>query len=763
MKKEILKASKKTTLTWLFIVVFIFLFFDPVSIQAQNSNIPVFDKEKFIIEAATITTPINIDGNLNEDAWNNVQADTNFWLHYPVDTAKASPKTALKVLYDDKNLYIGVIFFDITPKPVSQSLQRDYDSNFNNSDNLTIVVDPANAAKSGYYFGINAAGAQADGTIYQNGMYPSLNSYWDNKWFAQTIQTENTVYFEIAIPFSTLKFNNDNSWGINFIRNDVSRNSVYSWTWFAANRHSFDLGSTGKVIFKDNLSKKSDGRFTIIPSVTGTLQERSEDKSGKNYRFKGGVDAKIAINNSLNLDLSVYPEFSNVSVDKQYIDFYQFEYYQPEQRNFFLENNDLFSQFGTYDDFSTSASESRVKPVYTRRLGLKDGVNVPIIYGARLSGEVMNNMRVGILSLQTESYNGQLPQNYFISSFQKGILSRSSIKGIFTNRNSIGESFFTKDDYNRTGGIEFDFTSKNGKFTANAKAHSSFSPGVTIDNMFFGGGFSYFIKNFKTQNWVEHVDKNYITDIGFVPRLYYKNTLTDSVMRFGYTHFTNKFEKYQYINNNLMIVMGEYMNIHTYLSEENKLNEFNFDIGYWGVFSNNYHFVVQASYKNFNLLVPHDIFDTKVPVPVGNYKNKYLFFQVESDKRKSLYFNVMSNYGEFYNGKKFDITAVSTYTFKPKVSIALTYNMSKIDLPEKGKATYHLIGLQPDISISKSIQWSNLLQYNTQKNNINFNSILKWRFAPMSDFYIIVKDDMFRSGKTKGYEVSFKLSYWFKV
>jgi hypothetical protein len=123
----------------------------------------------------------------------------------------------------------------------------------------------------------------------------------------------------------------------------------------------------------------------------------------------------------------------------------------------------------------------------------------------------------------------------------------------------------------------------------------------------------------------------------------------------------------------------------------------------------------------------------------------------------------MSNYGEFYNGRKLDLTAISTYTFKPKISIALTYNMAKIDLHEIGKATYHLFGLQPDISFSKNVQWTNLMQYNTQVNNINFNSIVKWRFAPMSDFYIILKDDMFRSGKTKKYEISFKLTYWFRV
>lgn len=730
-----------------------------------HGNEIVFNKNGYNLVIPKIDSAIEIDGSLNELAWDSAGIENIFWLHYPVDSGKTYAKTEVKMMYDEKNLYIGFTSYEFLGRPVVQSLKRDDDVNTSNSDGITIVIDPANTAKSGYYFRVNAAGAEIDGTVSQNGMYPSVNNNWNNKWFAKVRRNQNTVYYEIAIPFSAIKYNNENSvWGINFIRNDVNRNVTYTWTWFPANKNNLDLGYTGNLIFKDGLSKSKFNKMILIPSISGRLKRNTENNEKTNYNVKGGLDAKVSVSSSLNLDLSVYPDFSNVAVDKQYIDFYRFEYYQPEQRCFFLENNDLFSNFGTYDDNTTSASESRVKPIYTRRIGINNGENIPIIYGARLSGEIADNTRIGLLNLQTESFNSLNPQNYLVGSIQKGVFNRSAIKGFFTSRNSTNGFNYQKNDFNRTGGIEFDYSTEDGKWSANAKFHTSFTPEQYSDNLFYGGGFTFYNKKVKTQNWVEHVDKNYITDIGFVPRLYYKDTQLDTVYRNGYTHFTNKYELFHFINNNWIIVMGEYTNINTYLNEKNKVNEFSFDLGYWSVFSDNTHIVLQTTYKRFDLLILHDVLDNDKPVPTGTYKNSSLFFLYESDPRKKFKFNTSIDYGQFLSGEKLTFTSGPSYNFQPYATVSLTYNLTDINLKNGyGQATYHLIGLQPEISFSTKLLWTNLIQYNTQLNNINFNSILQWRFAPMSDFYIVLKDDASRSGTNKKFELSFKLTYWFGI
>jgi hypothetical protein len=263
---------------------------------------------------------------------------------------------------------------------------------------------------------------------------------------------------------------------------------------------------------------------------------------------------------------------------------------------------------------------------------------------------------------------------------------------------------------------------------------------------------------------VEKVDRNYITDIGFVPRLYYKDTQHDTTFRKGYTHFTNKYELYQFLNNDWFIVMGEYTNIHTYLNETNKLNELSYDLGYWSVFKNNSHFILQGSYTRFDLLVPHDVLKNSKPVPVGTYRNRIAYFFFESDKRKKLKYDISLEYGGFYDGTKFTLSMGPSYSFQPYATIGFSYYLADIDLKNSsGKAMYHLLGLKPEISFSKKLLWTNLVQYNTQLKNINFNSMLQWRYAPMSDIYLVLKDDMSLSGNNKQFELLFKLTYWLGI
>ncbi len=100
--------------------------------------------------------------------------------------------------------------------------------------------------------------------------------------------------------------------------------------------------------------------------------------------LKVGADAKISIGNSLNLDLTLNPDFSTVEVDNFITNLTRFEIALPERRQFFIDNNDLFASFGNGFDFS---------PFFSRRIGIaKDTVGNTIenniIGGVRLSGKL---------------------------------------------------------------------------------------------------------------------------------------------------------------------------------------------------------------------------------------------------------------------------------------------------------------------------------------------------------------------------------------
>ena len=133
-------------------------------------------------------------------------------------------------------------------------------------------------------------------------------------------------------------------------------------------------------------------------------------------------DAKIAVTSSLNLDLTVNPDFSQIEVDQQVTNLTRFNIFFPERRTFFLENADLLAGYGI----------PPILPFYSRRIGLDDEGNpIPIYSGARLSGNLAPRTRIGIMSMQTGRKKGYAAQNYLAASVTQGIFKRSAARDYF--------------------------------------------------------------------------------------------------------------------------------------------------------------------------------------------------------------------------------------------------------------------------------------------------------------------------------------------
>ncbi|MGE5106454.1 MAG: DUF5916 domain-containing protein, partial [Sphingobacteriales bacterium] len=186
--------------------------------------------------------------------------------------------------------------------------------------------------------------------------------------------------------------------------------------------------------------------------------------------MNAGLDAKIALNSSLNLDATINPDFSQVDVDRQIINLDRFNVLLPERRTFFLENSDLFSNIG----LQNSAS-----PFVSRRIGLTDdGRIVPIVAGLRLTGNLNPALRIGFMNIQSAKKYGLSPQNYTVGAFDHKIFKRSNIRGMITNRQEIvgKEQKNSGMDFNRVAGTEFNFLSNNTKFNGRAGYYHSFNP-----------------------------------------------------------------------------------------------------------------------------------------------------------------------------------------------------------------------------------------------------------------------------------------------
>ena len=320
--------------------------------------------------------------------------------------------------------------------------------------------DTFNDGTNAFIFGINPYGVQREGLLSNGGQdfRRDWNSSWDNKWIGESQIQDGFWSFEIAIPFSTLRFQEGESeWRFSCYRFDTQSNTQTTWIHVPRNQSFINLAYMGKMIWEEPL-KKSGPNISVIPFLTGgSAKDFEEEGQPSHGDFDIGGDAKIAITPGLNLDLTINPDFSQVEVDRQVLNLDRFEIFFPERRQFFLENSDLFGGFG----------DPTVNPFFSRRIGSariideegdESTISNPIRYGARLSGKLDNNWRVGLLNMSTgkeDRYN--LPRyNFTVAAIQRKLFSRSNLGFIFVNKqasqaSSDSTGFYSP--YNRGTGI----------------------------------------------------------------------------------------------------------------------------------------------------------------------------------------------------------------------------------------------------------------------------------------------------------------------
>ena len=200
-------------------------------------------------------------------------------------------------------------------------------------------------------------GAQWDGLMYEGG---KVDLSWDNKWTSVVKKDDDKWVFEASIPFKTIRYKKGiTKWGINFSRMDLKTTEKSSWAPVPRQFPTASLAYTGILVW-DQPPPQAGSNISVIPYVLGGSSKNYEKDTPTSYKKEIGVDAKIAVTSSLNLDLTINPDFSQVEVDRQVTNLDRFELFFPERRQFFLENGDLFANFG----YTT------IRPFFSRRIGL---------------------------------------------------------------------------------------------------------------------------------------------------------------------------------------------------------------------------------------------------------------------------------------------------------------------------------------------------------------------------------------------------------
>ena len=120
-------------------------------------------------------------------------------------------------------------------------------------------------------------------------------------------------------------------------------------------------------------------------------------------------------------------------------------------------------------------------------------------------------------------------------------------------------------------------------------------------------------------------------------------------------------------------------------------------------------------------------------------------FSYRSDERKKFNFNLRTRFGQFFSGNRNGIGGSITYRYQPFGFVSLDYNFNKITNlgDEFEDANLWLLGPRIDLTFTKKLFLTTFIQYNSQSENLNINARFQWRFAPVSDFFLVYTDNQF--------------------
>ena len=708
------------------------------------------------------TSGIVIDGKLDETAWKNCETTSDFWMITPADTAKANVKTEAKFTYDDKFFYFSCVNYQAKAAPyIVESLKRDF--NFGKNDNVWLILEPFNDLTNGWVFGSNAAGAQFDGQIGEGTL---LNPNWDNRWTSKTSFDGEKWTLEMAIPFSSLRYKaGEKRWGMNISRLDLGTNEKSSWAPVPRQFFSITLAYTGTIVW-DNPPPTPKTNVSIIPYVLGGINQNFDPKETPQYRKDFGGDAKIAVSPSLNLDLTVNPDFSQVDVDQQVTNFDRFELFFPERRQFFLENSDIFNSFGS----------DEIRPFFSRRIGL----GTPIQYGARLSGKLNNNWRIGLLNSQTSANKDTsvgLPiYNYSVLALQRKVFARSNISMMVVDKEGIN---FLKDNelkgfnkYNRNVILQYNMASKDNAWSGKFALMKSFSPQFSSDDYAQHLNLAYTTRAWNVSATYAHVGENFRSEVGYIPRRGY-HFLSPSV---GYLFYPNDksvvfhgptFKRFSYENTRPDVPTN------VSLSSDNSATNVLF---YNFTFRDRASLDVWTSTDYVSLFAPFN--------PINPYsKDYYVKNRSEhswrawgvvfvSTPRSLLTYGFSSRYGGYLgDGTRLKLSGQLGYRFQPFVSISLSAEYNSIknanvfkavdNQPAIAGANYWLVQSKFDVTFTNTLFWTTYFQYNEQVKNVNLNSRIQWRYKPASDIFLVYSDNYLPENLgIKNRSVVLKWNYW---
>jgi len=670
---------------------------------------------------------VELDGKILEAVWQRAVPIDDFVQQEPVEGASPSERTEIRVAFDADDLYIAAMFYD-DPEGIL-AYQRQRDAGLGTDDRFMWILDTFLDGRTGYFFEINPAGLMGDGIISGGGgRGGGVSKAWDGIWEARTARRADGWSAEIRIPFRTLNFNPElDAWGINFQRTIRRRNEEALWRGHRRNEGLWRPVYAGRLTGLQGMSQGLG--LEARPSAVASWKNVPDGADPTTFPKDVSLDVSYSLTSSLRLSASVNTDFAEVESDQRRVNLTRFPQRFPERRAFFLEGSGVFS----------FAPRSGPTPFFSRRIGLRDGEQIPIQYGARLTGQV-GRFELGLYQVGAGSHaygDGapddvvHLPRESFtVLRAKRSIGEQSSIGVIYTRRAASPAAGAA----GHTAGADLQLDTRR-FFGDNRLEMEAFlvwnsNPDPTVQRSFGDLSARGFRFNFPNDIWSAHLSyrefgDNYDPTLGFVRR----NGFRRVEPRVGWAPRPSGIDWIRRFD--FAVQFRNLVQLGTGVLEE---REWQFDV--FGLdFESGDNIEVQATRTTEFLDYGFEVSDG-VGILAGEYTNWEWEFEGRTAGRRRVSVSGMVAAGGFWDGTRARMNAGLTYRPNPGVSVSLDFEHNDVALP-RGNFTADVYEAEAEWNPSPWISLVNQLQYDDESRILGLFARLRWILHPGNDMFLV--------------------------
>ena len=676
------------------------------------------------LEAVRTSVPITIDGRLDEPAWATAATIGPEDIHQilPVEYSVPTQRTRFLVIYDDDALYLAADMKDDHPELMTAKVLRQGGNNSWLDDQFNIFLDPFNDKRSGYRFQVNPHGVREEG-LFKGA--DQVQWQWSGIWQAAATQGSDGWVAETRIPFKTISFDPESdTWGLNLNRRVARNNETMGWV--SRNRTQSPAISgeiTGLTGLRQGLG------LDIVPSLTvseGRSFSPREDVSDT----KPSLDVFYKITPSLNAALTLNTDFSATEVDDRQVNLTRFGLFFPEQRDFFLQDADIY-EFGRIGQRSMDSPfarplEENALPFFSRRIGLSaTGQPVDLEGGGKLSGRV-GRWTVGTLAIRQDEFENVEPADLFVGRVAANVLAESAVGLIVTD----GDPLSNLD--NTVAGVDFRYQNtrlpKGRTLESEAWVQQSSTEGLEGEDGAWGVRvWAPNTRGFKGGVGIKEVQANFNPALGFINR----RDIRDYTGELGYTvrpsgrnlralYTGANAQRIEYLDGG---VQSEVAQLRAELENQttDKLT-----------------FRYQSDKEGVR--EPFAIFDDIV-IPAGDYSFDEVRVGVSTGPHRRFVTSASYATGDFYDGQRDNAVASVEWIPVPRFRAAISYDYNDVKLPQ-GDFVARLARVGVDVIMSAKLSWVNLIQYDNASDTTGINSRLHWIPEAGRELFVVLNHNL---------------------